>query len=277
MDQGFEIRNTKDEPKIPEEPQTPQTRNISVSKTWVGERADQVVVHLLADGEEVNQVVLSKANGWIHIFNNLPKEKAGKMIFYTVKEEPLEGYTSVVEGDMARGFVIRNTKEDPKIPEEPQKPETRNISVSKTWVGESADQVVVHLLADGDVVKNVVLNKANGWSYTFTDLPKENAGGEIHYTVEEEPLTGYTAVVEGDMESGFVIRNTKEEPKKPNEPKTPNPNEPKKPNPKTPKKDGKNAPRTGDMAAIGLYGLIGVGAAAGWLALQKKKRSENGR
>ncbi len=46
-----------------EVPKEPETRDLSVTKTWVGEGADQVVVHLLADGEEANKVVLNKDNG----------------------------------------------------------------------------------------------------------------------------------------------------------------------------------------------------------------------
>ena len=43
----------------------------------------------------------------------------------------------------------------------------------------------------------------NAWTYTFTDLPRYDAGEEIVYTVTENGVPGYTAAI-----NGYSITNT---------------------------------------------------------------------
>lgn len=76
----------------------------TVTKTWNdndnqdGKRPDKIKVTLYANGEKVTEVEVTKANGWKHTFADLPKYKDGQEINYTVKETPVEGYQTAVNG-----------------------------------------------------------------------------------------------------------------------------------------------------------------------------------
>ena len=53
------------------------------------------------------------------------------------------------------------------------------------------------------------LNGANGWKYTFADLPKYHAGKLVEYTVEEVNIpAGYTKTITGNVTDGYHITNT---------------------------------------------------------------------
>ncbi|MCJ8341689.1 MAG: Cna B-type domain-containing protein, partial [Cetobacterium sp.] len=122
----------------------------------------------------------------------------GHKIKYSIKENPIEGYNSIITGDMTKGFVVTNTIVG-KV----------SVGVTKTWVGPEKDSVVVNLLADGkETGKSVTLNKENKWQYTFENLDKYENGKEIKYTVKENNLDGYKSEVSGDMTKGFVVKNT---------------------------------------------------------------------
>ncbi len=92
--------------------------SITVTKVWEdGGNADNirpesVTVVLKADGVPVDgqTIELSEANKWTHTFENLPVNKDGKKIEYTVEETPVPtGYTVSIEGNPTEGFVITNT------------------------------------------------------------------------------------------------------------------------------------------------------------------------
>ena len=71
---------------------------------------------LLADGVEKETVTLNAAGNWKYTFANLPKYDAndGHEIVYSVNEEKVSGYKTVITGDATTGYVITNTKETPK-------------------------------------------------------------------------------------------------------------------------------------------------------------------
>ena len=102
------------------------------------------------------------------------------------------------------------------------------IPVEKIWVGDTEDDrpadVTVQLYRiDGTSQtlvenKNMTLNKENSWKGVFEDLPywDTTTNRAIRYTVKEALVdgkalenSGYMSSVTGDMESGFVITNTK--------------------------------------------------------------------
>ena len=99
----------------------------------------------------------------------------------------MDGYTPAVTG-----HNIKNS----------HTPETVDISGTKTW-DDSDDQdgirpetITVKLLADEVEVDEVTVSAP--WTYSFTGLPKYRDGGTlIAYTVEEEPVEGYTPAVTG--------------------------------------------------------------------------------
>ncbi len=182
-----------------------QLIDIPVTKTWDddndrdGVRPDQIVIHLFADGKEIDTATVTPdENGdWSYTFANLQKYRDGGVeIVYTVTEDAVDEYGTEIEG-----YGITNTHE----------PETTEIEIRKVWDGADnqdglrPESITVNLLADGETVQTVsVTPDENGdWSYTFTDLPKYRDGGiEIVYTVTEETVASYRTEI-----NGFTITN----------------------------------------------------------------------
>ena len=172
--------------------------SVPVTKVWVGPQASSAKVTLFADGVEKDSVTLNAANGWAHTFTNLDKYNNGTEIVYTVTEEPIANYDSVVIGNAANGFTVTNTNT-----------EKTAVDVTKTWVGTPAASVTIKLFADGTEKETVTLTAADNWMHTFSNLPKYAADGhEIVYTVDETPVTNYTKAITGDAANGFTITNT---------------------------------------------------------------------
>lgn len=201
----------------------PETGGISVNgvKVWNDSndkdqiRPESIEVELYADGVKVlTQTVTSGADGsWSFSFNRLPAVNDNQTaIVYTVKEVAVEGYTTVVTGDAAAGFVITNSHTPTSTPTKPDEPSVDyvTVSVSKVWVDDDADkrpeEITVQLLKDGKPYRReIVLNEANQWSYEWEYLIE---GSE--YTVEEVNVPeGYTSDVEQNGTS-FVVTNTAE-------------------------------------------------------------------
>ena len=171
---------------------TPEAVSVQGTKTWEdgdnqdGLRPGQVTIKLLADGVETGQTaVASAANNWTYEFSNLPKNKAGKAITYSVAEEAVAGYTASVNG-----YNIANS----------HTPETVSVQGTKIWQdndnqdGVRPEQVTIKLLADGvETGQTAVANAANNWTYEFSNLPKNKAGQAITYSVQEEAVAEYTA------------------------------------------------------------------------------------
>ena len=169
-----------------------------VTKVWVGPQASSAKVTLFADGVEKDSVTLNAANGWAHTFTNLDKYNNGTEIVYTVTEEPIANYDSVITGNAANGFTVTNTNT-----------EKTSVDVTKTWVGTPAASVTIKLFADGVEKDTVTLTAADNWTHTFANLDKYAADGhEIVYTVDETPITDYTKAITGDAANGFTITNT---------------------------------------------------------------------
>ncbi len=106
------------------------------------------------------------------------------------------------------GGLLHSVQSKPKteIPSAPVN--TRTVKVTKIWDDENnkylsrPDSIMVTLLRNGAVYKNVVLNDANGWKHSFDKLP---FNGE--YTVSEAEIKDYTVTYSGSANSGFVIIN----------------------------------------------------------------------
>ena len=184
------------------------TKLISVSgeKKWDdsndqdGKRPAAITVDLLADGVKIQSKTVTAADGWKYSFGNLPESKGGKKIAYTVAEEPVDGYTSAVDGSN-----ITNT----------HKVEKTSVSVEKKWSdasnqdGVRPSSVSVQLYANGKASGDpVTLDAANSWKHTWSDLAKNAAGKAIVYTVKEVNVPdGYVSETSGDAVSGFIITN----------------------------------------------------------------------
>lgn len=89
---------------------TPEMIDISGEKIWIDDnnawntRPTNIVVNLFANGNKVQTTVTNAQNEWKYYFDNLYKYENGRIITYTVTEEPVYGYTVQIDG-----FTIKNT------------------------------------------------------------------------------------------------------------------------------------------------------------------------
>ena len=226
-DKGFTITNTEN---------PPATTEVDVAKVWKdadgsgldAESTTPVDVQLMktVDGKSTplgDPVELNAKNEWKHTFTNLPviEKIDGKKldVTYWVEEIAVSGFKSELTGDAENGFVLTNTQIPPvsEVPVEkvwkaadgseldPSESQPVKVQLKKT-VGDATDKV-------GEPVE---LNAGNGWKYTFTNLPvTEKVDGEkvdIHYSVEELSVEGFTSKVTGNAQDGFTITNTQTPP-----------------------------------------------------------------
>ncbi|MGN0801292.1 MAG: Cna B-type domain-containing protein [Candidatus Faecivicinus sp.] len=196
--EGFVVTNTQKNSII-----------ISGSKTWVDDdnrdnaRPEKIIINLLANGDKVDEKIVTAEDGWKWSFEAAKYDADGKKINYTITEEDVEGYKSVVDG-----FNVTNTHEIETI---------EKITVSKEWNdadnqdGKRPDSVTVELLADGNSTgKSLTLSANNNWSASFTRLPVYEKGQKIVYSIVEWDVPDYEANVTGSVENGFVVTNTHE-------------------------------------------------------------------
>lgn len=217
---GYVITNTHLVEKI----------NINGHKVWLDEnnqdgiRPQSITVRLFKGDIEIDSQELNGPE-WNYSFDNLDKYENGVEINYTIQEDFVEGYETLIEG-----LIIHNTHNPSKI----------DINVIKVWDdSDDKDQirpesVTINLLADGKVTPHqLVLNQANNWSGTFENLDEYQEGQKILYTISEKTVEGYTVEITGNSEEGFVVTNKHtpdkpivpvepEEPVKPEKPDTPN-------------------------------------------------------
>ena len=83
------------------------------------------------------------------------------------------------------------------------------IEVEKIWDdnndqdGKRPDEINVHLLANGDVIKNQKITAESNWKYTFEKLKdRDEENRKISYTVTEDSISDYQTSIEG-----FTITN----------------------------------------------------------------------
>jgi uncharacterized repeat protein (TIGR01451 family) len=144
----------------------------------------------LADGNKVNKTVLSDVNKWTALFSNLPEFKDGKRIVYSFEEVRVSGYT-VAMNNTGNKFTITNT----------HVANVTEINVRKIWNDENnydrirPNYVTVYLLADGKKVNETNLTATNGWKFTFDNLPVNNNGSAINYTIREIVVEGYNTTI----------------------------------------------------------------------------------
>ena len=163
--------------------------SVNGNKTWIdptGTTHPDVTINLLRDGTKVATRTLT--NGvTTYSFDNLDKYDLtdGHIYEYTTSEDPLEGYTSVKNGNN-----YTNTINQKII----------SISGSKTWIdpkGNIHPDITINLLKDGKEIKEVKL--ANGvTTYSFENLEKYDLkdGHEFKYTITEDSVKGYTSKID---------------------------------------------------------------------------------
>ncbi|OUB06438.1 cell wall anchor protein [Bacillus thuringiensis serovar shandongiensis] len=172
--------------------------SVSGTKTWndnnATDRPSSIQVELLQNGNSIKTQDVTAANNWNYTFADLPAyDNDGNAYTYTIKEQPVAGYKSEVNG-----YNITNTK-DAKT----------SVSGTKTWKdGNATDRpssIQVDLLQNGNVIQTKEVTAANSWNYTFADLAQYDANGVAYtYTVKEQPVAGYKSEI-----NGYNITNTK--------------------------------------------------------------------
>ncbi|MFD3449393.1 Cna B-type domain-containing protein, partial [Microbacteriaceae bacterium 4G12] len=91
----------------------------------------------------------------------------------------------------------------------PNKVKSTSITGTKTWKDDNASDrptiIKVDLLQNGQVFKTQDVTEANGWNYTFTNIPAYDDDGNTYtYEVREQPVAGYQSKV-----NGYNITNTR--------------------------------------------------------------------
>ena len=167
---------------------TPETVDVEGRKTWNdandqdGIRPENITINLLADGEIIKTESVTAEDNWSWSFDNLPKYNAGNEIVYSITEEAVDGYETIVDG-----YNVTNT----------HIPETTTVEGKKIWNdannqdGIRPESITITLLGDNTVVKTLTVTAEDNWSWSFTDLPKYNSGKEIVYSISEEAVEGY--------------------------------------------------------------------------------------
>ena len=154
-----------------------------------GIRPQSVTFALYANGVNTGKTLVISGSSWTGTFTDLDKFANGKEIVYTVQEvEVPAGYTAVAEG-----LTVTNT----------HVPEVTSVSGSKTWDdnnnqdGVRPTSITINLLANGKVIKTITVTEADGWAWTFENLPKYEAGALINYSITENAVAEYSTTYSG--------------------------------------------------------------------------------
>ncbi|MGH1187700.1 Cna B-type domain-containing protein, partial [Bacillus basilensis] len=180
-------------------PNKVKTTSIAGTKTWKGDnekdRPSSIKVELLQNEKVVDTKEVTAADGWKYKFDNLATYDANGVAYkYEVKEQPIDGYTTEVNGyDITNTKVVQKTK----------------VEGTKTWKDGNAEgrptMIKVDLLQSGTVIATQEVSEATGWKYEFKDLAITDADGKAYkYEVKEQAVDGYESKV-----NGYDITNTK--------------------------------------------------------------------
>ena len=247
---------------------TPETVKVSGQKVWDdannqdGKRPASIKVKILDGDKVVDELEVTATTDWKFESKDLPKNKKGKKINYTVLEEvTVEGYSSSQEQATDGSFTLTNS----------YKPTQIAVKGTAVWSdAENQDKVrpskiTVRLLADGKPIKEEVVSGENGWQYDFSGLPKYKDGKEIVYSVAADPVDGYKLEINGTQLTFSHIPAKKE---------VVDGAITNKPGGQAPKVGGKALPRTGQEESL-LVTILGFLAAllAGGMLMAKAKRS----
>lgn len=202
-----------------------------------GYRPEAVKVRLLANNQPMDEIigspegeqrytaVLSEENGWYTCFENVPPvDSEGKSYYFSFEELPVNDADGQSSGNLSKYSVSWSSKPGyreitDQVEEQTStykvetkdytltnyhKPEELDITGTKFWDDDSDAQhqrpisVDVALYADGEKIAKRTTNAANGWAYTFANMPKNRNGEPIRYEVKEDAYyPGYYSKVDG--------------------------------------------------------------------------------
>lgn len=186
---------------------------IKVTKIWSGGPATKptVTIELLRNGKVIKKAELATGTT-SYSFKDLDKtDKDGNDYTYTVREQKVNGYTSVVNGTS-----ITNTYVVPKT----------EIEVHKIWKGGPKEKptIVIDLLRDGQVYYKTITLKNNETAYKWANLERTDGEGKVYiYTIKERPVAGYETKQDGTMITNTYLPPVPPVPPVPPTPQTPEP------------------------------------------------------
>ena len=182
--------------------------NISGQKVWRDEsnahnsRPNAIKIQLLRDGQQIREITINgKGDRWSYSFGTLPKvDETGAEYSYSVSESPVEDYNTSISGTVITNELI------------PRSPQTyTNFTGNKIWKDEdNADgarpnYITVRLMRNGHEVEHRTVTAANGWQFTFQNVPVDDGyGNEYRYEIREDSVEGYVGRIED-----FVVTNSK--------------------------------------------------------------------
>ncbi|MFA2690388.1 Cna B-type domain-containing protein [Bacillus mycoides] len=195
----FEIKSDDENGVELDIPNKVKTTSVSGTKMWKGDnekdRPSSIKVELLQNEKIVDTKEVTAADGWKYKFDNLAVYDANGVAYkYEVKEQPIDGYTTEVNGyDITNTKVVQTTK----------------VEGTKTWKDGNAEgrptMIKVDLLQNGTVIATQEVSEATGWKYEFKDLAINDADAKAYkYEVKEQAVDGYESKV-----NGYDITNTK--------------------------------------------------------------------
>ena len=185
---------------------TPEKINIDGVKTWDdnnnqdGKRPEFIIVNLIKDNEVLDSLVVTEESNWTYQFSNLDKYENGNEISYTLTEEVVDGYETNIDG-----YNITNIHEIEKI----------TFKATKIWDdndnqdGIRQKEVNVKLYKNGKLFDSVKITEENNWTYVFENLDRYENGEEVVYTIVEDVVLGYEAVINyEDIDENNIVSAT---------------------------------------------------------------------
>ncbi len=203
---GFVITNTFDADWREE------TLDLPIRKVWKNDgnlSHDPVHVSVFADGRRIlSGIELSQSNGWTTTVTGLPVyDSDGSEITYRIAETDCpDGYLSVITGSQLSGYVLTNRRITPSD----ERDDTKTVSIQKLWyddlnAGGTRPDLIRAVLTKVETGEQVeVLLTDPSW-LAEVELPSDGT-----WILTEDPVEGYTSRVEGDIENGFVLINTRQ-------------------------------------------------------------------
>ena len=193
------------------------TSSIKVAKDWknydgtaLTAPVSEIEVELYRDGTVLEKKKLTAANNWEVSFDNIDvvNPTTGTNYQYSVKEVGVDSsgkikindawYTATVTGDVDQGFTVTNKK---SLEVTPLIPATTTKTFTKEWSNLTQSEIdtlstTIALYKNGNKVQEVVVDKNNHFTATFSNLPVTDTitSAANTYTVKE--LDGDGNVVE---------------------------------------------------------------------------------
>ena len=159
-----------------------------------GFRPQAITLNLLKEGKIIKSQSVTAASNWSFTFDNLVKfDENGYDIKYSVSEDNVPNYASVINADDLSGIVVTNSRTVTFT----------TLTGSKIWDdannqdGIRPECIKINLFGNGQFITSKTVTATDNWRYSFAGLPKYQNAKAIDYTITEDAVTGYTPQING--------------------------------------------------------------------------------